>query len=237
MNLKKTSHSFVSTAIIISLTLLIAILGSPCLFLPRAYTAKLIHSWSRLMLVLFKRLDGLDWEIIGKENIPSGPFIVASKHQSIWDTIFFTALFPDSAMVLKRMIIFIPFYGWHAMKVGMIWLDRGAHSKSIRKLVKQGKSCSVSERPIVIFPEGTRSPVGEKTPYKSGVAALYKFLKIPCIPVALNSGVYWKTKGLDRNPGKITVKFMPQIPPGLNRKDFEKKLENTIETETNLLIG
>ena len=236
MNLKKTTHSFVTTAIIISLTLLIAILGSPCLFLPRGYTAKLIHSWSRLMLVLFKRLDGLDWEIIGKENIPSGPFIVASKHQSIWDTVFFTALFPDAAMVLKRMIIFIPFYGWHAMKAKMIWLDRGAHSKSIRKLIKQGKSCSVSERPIVIFPEGTRSPVGKKNPYKSGVAALYKFLEIPCIPVALNSGIYWKTKGLDRNPGKITVKFMPQIPPGLNRKDFEKRLENTIETETNLLI-
>ncbi len=139
-------------------------------------------------------------------------------------------------MVLKRMIIFIPLYGWHAIKAKMIWLDRGAHSKALRRLIKQGRECSKDERPIIIFPEGTRSAVGEKVEYKSGVSALYRFLEIPCIPVALDSGLYWKEKGLKRNSGKIKVKFLPPIKPGLTRKDFEAKLENTIEGETNLLI-
>jgi 1-acyl-sn-glycerol-3-phosphate acyltransferase len=189
------------------------------------------------MLFLFRKLDNLDWEVIGEENIPLGPFIVASKHQSIWDTVFFTAFFADAAMVLKKIIIFIPFYGWHAIKAKMIWLDRGAHSKALKRLIKQGEECSKNNRPIIIFPEGTRSAVGEKGEYKSGISALYKFLGIPCIPVALDSGLYWQTKGLRRNPGKISVKFMPAIPSGLSRKDFERKLEETIEGETNLLIN
>jgi 1-acyl-sn-glycerol-3-phosphate acyltransferase len=189
------------------------------------------------MLFLFRKLDNLDWEVIGEENIPLGPFIVASKHQSIWDTVFFTAFFADAAMVLKKIIIFIPFYGWHAIKAKMIWLDRGAHSKALKRLIKQGEECSKNNRPIIIFPEGTRSAVGEKGEYKSGISALYKFLGIPCIPVALDSGLYWQTKGLRRNPGKISVKFMPAIPSGLSRKDFERKLEEIIEEETNLLIN
>ena len=236
MNIKKNIYSIATTGFLILLTLSIATLGLPFLFLPRRYSVKLIHVWSKLMLFLFKNLNGLDWEVIGTDNIPNGSFIVASKHQSIWDTVFFTAFFPDAAMVLKRMIIFIPLYGWHAIKAKMIWLDRGAHSKALRKLIKQGQECSKNERPIIIFPEGTRSAVGEKNEYKSGVSALYRFLEIPCIPVALDSGLYWKEKGLKRNSGKIKVKFLPPIKPGLTRKDFETKLENTIEGETNLLI-
>ena len=178
----------------------------------------------------------MDWEVLGINNIPSGPFVVASKHQSIWDTIFFTAFFSDAAMVLKRVIILIPFYGLHAIKAKMIWLDRKGHSKSLKKLINQGKNCKKVKRPIVIFPEGTRSQVGQKSKYKPGVTALYKFLNIPCIPVALNSGVYWETKGLKRNKGKIIVKFMEPIKPGLSRDEFEKKLETVIETETEILV-
>ena len=234
--MKNTIYSLITTSILIFVTLSIAILGLPCLLFPRKFTAKLIHNWSKFMLFLFKNLNSLDWEVIGTENIPSGSFIIASKHQSIWDTVFFTAFFPDAAMVLKKIIIFIPFYGWHAIKAKMIWLDRGAHSKALRRLIKQGRECSKDKRPIIIFPEGTRSAVGEKVEYKSGVSALYKFLDIPCIPVALDSGLFWKTKGLDRNSGKISVKFMSPIAPGLAREDFEWKLEETIERETNLLI-
>jgi 1-acyl-sn-glycerol-3-phosphate acyltransferase len=237
MNMKENFYSITKTGFLIFITMFIAIIGLPCLFLPRKYTAMLIHNWSKIMLFLFRKLDNLDWEVIGEENIPRGPFIVASKHQSIWDTVFFTAFFADAAMVLKKIIIFIPFYGWHAIKAKMIWLDRGAHSKALKRLIKQGEECSKNNRPIIIFPEGTRSAVGEKGEYKSGISALYKFLGIPCIPVALDSGLYWQTKGLGRNPGKISVKFMPAIPSGLSRKDFERKLEETIEEETNLLIN
>jgi len=237
MNMKENFYSITKTGFLVFITMFIAIIGLPCLFLPRKYTAMLINIWSKIMLFLFRKLDNLDWEVIGEENIPRGPFIVASKHQSIWDTVFFTAFFADAAMVLKKIIIFIPFYGWHAIKAKMIWLDRGAHSKALKRLIKQGEECSKNNRPIIIFPEGTRSAVGEKGEYKSGISALYKFLGIPCIPVALDSALYWQTKGLRRNPGKISVKFMPAIPSGLSRKDFERKLEETIEEETNLLIN
>ena len=237
MNMKENFYSITKTGFLIFITMFIAIIGLPCLLLPRKYTALLIHNWSKIMLFLFRKLDNLDWEVMGEENIPLGPFIVASKHQSIWDTVFFTAFFADAAMVLKKIIIFIPFYGWHAIKAKMIWLDRGAHSKALKRLIKQGEECSKNNRPIIIFPEGTRSAVGEKGEYKSGISALYKFLGIPCIPVALDSGLYWQTKGLGRNPGKISVKFMPAIPSGLSRKDFERKLEEIIEEETNLLIN
>ena len=116
------------------------------------------------------------------------------------------------------------------------------HAASLDKVYSIGvwsilKFNNKNNRPIIIFPEGTRSAVGEKGEYKSGISALYKFLGIPCIPVALDSGLYWQTKGLRRNPGKISVKFMPAIPSGLSRKDFERKLEETIEEETNLLIN
>jgi len=236
MNIKNKIFSIISISLLIFITAVIAILGLPFLALPRQYTAKLINFWSKIMLLFFKSYDGLDWEVLGINNIPNGPFVVASKHQSVWDTIFFTAFFSDAAMVLKRVIILIPFYGLHAIKAKMIWLNRKGHSKSLKKLINQGKNCKKVERPIVIFPEGTRSQVGQKNKYKPGVTALYKFLNIPCIPVALNSGVYWETKGLKRNKGKIIVKFMKPIEPGLSRDEFEKKLETVIETETKILV-
>ena len=236
MKIRNKIISLLSVILLIFITAIIAVLGLPFLVLPRKYTAKLINFWSKIMLSFFKNFDGLDWVVEGTDNIPNGPFVVASKHQSVWDTIFFTAFFSDAAMVLKRVIIMIPFYGLHAIKAKMIWLDRKGHSKALKKLIKQGKDCKKANRPIVIFPEGTRSKVGQKNEYKPGVTALYKFLNIPCVPVALNSGVYWETKGLKRNKGKIIVKFIEPIKPGLDREKFEEKLEIAIEGETKTLI-
>ena len=212
-------------------------MGIPLLIFPRKYTALLIHSWSKLMLLLFKNLDGLDWTVIGEENIPTKPFIVASKHQSVWDTIFFTAYFSDAAMVLKKILIYIPAYGWHAIKAKMIWVDREAKGTALKHLLKEAKQCFIDKRPIVIFPEGTRVRIGEKGDYKSGCFALYKYLDIPCIPVALNSGLYWQSKGYRKSKGKIKVKFLKKIEPGLTKTDFNNILEERIETATNRLIS
>ena len=189
------------------------------------------------MLLLFKNLDGLDWTVIGEENIPKGPFIVASKHQSVWDTIFFTAYFSDAAMVLKKILIYIPAYGWHAIKARMIWVDREAKGTALKHLLKEAKKCSIDKRPIVIFPEGTRVNIGEKGNYKSGCFALYKYLDIPCIPVALNSGLFWQTKGYRKSKGVIKVKFLEKIDIGLTKEDFNNILKERIETETNRLTS
>ncbi len=213
-----------------------AIAGLPLLFFPRKYTALLINLWSKILLRFFRAFDGLDWKIIGEENIPKGPFILASKHQSIWDTIFFTAYFNDAAMVLKKILIYIPAYGWHALKAKMIWVDRNAKGKALKHLLRMAKECSSNNRPIVIFPEGTRVKVGEESDYKSGCFALYKYLNIPCIPVALNSGLFWQTKGYEKKKGVIQVEFLEGIKPGLKKQDFQILLKNKIESATNKLI-
>ena len=213
-----------------------AIAGLPLLFFPRKYTALLINLWSKILLRFFRAFDGLDWKIIGEENIPKGPFILASKHQSIWDTIFFTAYFNDAAMVLKKILVYIPAYGWHALKAKMIWVDRNAKGKALKHLLRMAKECSSNNRPIVIFPEGTRVKVGEKSEYKSGCFAIYKYLNIPCIPVALNSGLFWQTKGYEKKKGVIQVEFLEGIKPGLKKHDFQILLKNKIESATNKLI-
>lgn len=213
-----------------------AIAGLPLLFFPRKYTALLINLWSKILLSFFRAFDGLDWKIIGEENIPKGPFILASKHQSIWDTIFFTAYFNDAAMVLKKILIYIPAYGWHALKAKMIWVDRNAKGKALKHLLRMAKECSSNNRPIVIFPEGTRVKVGEESDYKSGCFALYKYLNIPCIPVALNSGLFWQTKGYEKKKGVIQVEFLEGIKPGLKKHDFQILLKSKIESATNKLI-
>lgn len=213
-----------------------AIAGLPLLFFPRKYTALLINLWSKILLRFFRAFDGLDWKIIGEENIPKGPFILASKHQSIWDTIFFTAYFNDAAMVLKKILIYIPAYGWHALKAKMIWVDRNAKGKALKHLLRMAKECSSNNRPIVIFPEGTRVKIGEESEYKSGCFALYKYLNIPCIPVALNSGLFWQTKGYEKKKGVIQVEFLEGIKPGLKKHDFQILLKNKIESATKKLI-
>ena len=123
------------------------------------YIKNKIHSWSKLMMLTFKKLDGLDWVVIAEDKIPKGAFIVASKHQSVWDTIFFTAYFNDAAMVLKKILIYIPAYGWHALKAKMIWVDRKGGGKALKHLLNEAEEAKKIGRPIVIFPEGTRVKV------------------------------------------------------------------------------
>jgi len=139
-------------------------------------------------------------------------------------------------MVLKKILIYIPAYGWHALKAKMIWVDRNAKGKALKHLLRMAKECSSNNRPIVIFPEGTRVKIGEESEYKSGCFALYKYLNIPCIPVALNSGLFWQTKGYEKKKGVIQVEFLEGIKPGLKKHDFQILLKNKIESATKKLI-
>ena len=188
------------------------------------------------MLYIFKKFDDLDWVVLDENKIPKGVFIVASKHQSVWDTIFFTAYFNDAAMVLKKILIYIPANGWHALKAKMIWIDRKGKGKALRHLLNKAEEAKKIGRPIIIFPEGTRVKVGEKTELKSGCYALYKYLKIPCVPVALNSGLFWKTKGYRKNKGIIKVRFLEEIKPGMSKNEFNKILRDRIESATKELV-
>jgi len=210
------------------------IAATPALFMPRRFTHGAIRWWSRTTLWLLRVLAGTNCEVRGK--LPDGAVLVASKHQSMWDTIAMTAILDRPAMVLKRELLWIPFYGWYAQKARMIAIDRGAASQAIRRLIAQGKAALAEKRPIVIFPEGTRSAPGAKLDYKPGVAALYRQLDIDCVPAAVNSGLFWGRRGFLRHPGTIIVEFLEPIPAGLDRKSFMETLETRVEAAAARLL-
>lgn len=214
----------------------VMVLGcSPLFLLPRRFTFKAMALWSHATLFLLRVIAGTKYEIRGK--LPDGPVLVASKHQSMWDTVVMTAILNRPAMVLKRELLWIPFYGWYAQKSRMIAIDRGAASAAIRRLVAQGKAAIADGRPIVIFPEGTRSAPGAKLEYKPGIAALYRQLGVACVPAAVNSGLFWARRGFARKPGTIVIEFLEPILPGLDRKSFMETLETRVETATARLVG
>ncbi|MAU60891.1 MAG: 1-acyl-sn-glycerol-3-phosphate acyltransferase [Parvibaculum sp.] len=216
------------------MSVVIVIAATPCLVLPRRFTLYAMEAWSHLTLWLLRVIAGTHYEVRGE--LPRGGVLVASKHQSMWDTIVMTAILKDPAMVLKRELLWIPFYGWYAQKARMIAIDRGAAAAAIRRLVSQGKAAVAEGRPVVIFPEGTRSAPGSKLEYKPGVAALYRQLGVECVPAAVNSGLFWARRGFTRRPGTILLEFLPPIPAGLDRKTFMAELETRIETATAKLV-
>jgi len=217
------------------MSVVIVIAATPLFLLPTRLTVKAMAFWSHATLWLLRVIAGTDYEIRGK--LPEGPVLVASKHQSMWDTVVMTAILNHPAMVLKRELLWIPFYGWYAQKARMIAIDRDSGSSAIRRLIAQGKAAIAEGRPIVIFPEGTRSAAGAKLPYKPGVAALYRHLGVACVPAAVNSGLFWARRGFSRKPGTIVLEFLEPIPPGLDRKSFMETLETRIEAATDRLIA
>lgn len=192
--------------------------------------------WSRLMLGLADAVVGLDYAVRGQENIPNGPALFAIKHQSAWDTLAVASLLPQPVVVLKRELFWVPFYGWYAKRAGMIAIDRGAGAAALRRMLRAAQAAIAKGRPLVIFPQGTRtlpaSQGGAPKPYQPGVAALYGELGVPVVPVALNSGLFWRRRAFRKQPGRIIVEFLPPIAPGLAKRDFLARLETVIESAT-----
>lgn len=218
-----------------AMSVVVNLAATPFFALPRPCTVWAMRGWSNLTMWLLRLLAGTRYEIRGK--LPEGGVLVASKHQSMWDTIIMTAILKDPAMVLKRELLWIPYYGWFSKKARMIAIDRSSGATAVRHLIAQGKAAVAARRPIVIFPEGTRSAPGAKLDYKPGVAALYRQLGVPCVPVAVNSGLFWPRRKLLRKPGTIVIEFLDPIPPGLDRAAFMGELETRIEGATGKLLA
>jgi len=220
------------------LTFVICITAAPCMFLARKFATKVETLWARTMLWLLKTTVGLDFEVRGREHLSKGPMILASKHQSAWDTISFPVVLNDPVYVLKRELLHIPIYGWYLYKLGMIAVDRDAGVSSMRNLIRKARRVlDEGRRHIVIFPEGSRVAPGERDHYQPGVAGLYSKLGIPVVPVALNSGLFWRRRKLLKYPGTITLEFLPAIAPGMAREAFMAELEGRIETASDRLIA
>jgi 1-acyl-sn-glycerol-3-phosphate acyltransferase len=230
-----------SIVYVVYLYLTMALLGLG--FLPgviligRPAAACAAHLWALAALAGLRLICGTRAEVRGLEHLSSGPILIASKHQAMWETLFFMKLFTDPAIVLKKELLALPIYGWYARKLEMIAVDRDQGAGAIKALARQADKALADNRPIIIFPEGTRQPPGAPPDYKPGIALLYQRLGLPCVPAALNSGLYWAGQGIVRRPGKIVIEFLEPIPAGLDRKSFMAELESRIETASNRLLA
>ncbi len=216
-------------------TLLIFIIGLPVLLLPTRYVFAWGCLWAWVTLQLLRFIGGVDSRFIGMEKLPEGPFILASKHQSTWDSLVLPRLAPNSAYVLKRELTEIPLFGAYVKRSGMIPVDREAGAPAIRSMLQQAKAAVAQGKIIGIYPQGTRTAPGTKLPYHPGVAALYTHLKLPVVPVALNSGLFWARRAWFLRPGTITLEVLDVIEPGLDRKTFLLELERRIEEASDRL--
>lgn len=204
---------------------------APTLVLPRPILRWFVCLWVAGVATMLRILAGVTVEIAGRENMPAPPYIVASKHQSEWEADIFLRLLPDPVYIIKKELARIPMYGLYARRMGMIFIDRRGRAKTLRKLLKDAQAAVAAKRPLVIFPEGTRIAVGNRIPYRTGVAALYGALGVPVVPVVHNSGMHWPKQTYRKYPGVIRLCFLPAIPPGLPPKAFMRRLEATMEAE------
>ena len=230
-------RSFIYQVLFHLWTTFIAVFGLPALFLPKAVVWAISPFWSVVSFAILRRITGLGYRLEGTENIAAGPVIYASKHQSAWDTMIYPHVLKNPIVVIKKELLSIPFYGCYLTKYGSISIDRSGGAKALRAMVKEARDAIDAGRPIVVFPEGTRTAPGEHVKYQSGVAALYRELGVPVVPVALNSGLFWRRRSYIRKPGTIVLRFLPAIPSGLSRKDFMVRLETEIEKTQVELVG
>jgi 1-acyl-sn-glycerol-3-phosphate acyltransferase len=206
-------------------------------YLPRRNTLAVAMFWVRSVAWLERAILGLDFRVIGRENLPrTGAFIVAAKHQSAYETMKIHILLRDPAIVLKQELLRVPIWGRFLTRTGMIPIDRGSGRRAMGAMLAAAEKAKAEQRPIVIFPQGTRVPPGEKKQYKMGVAALYEALQLPIVPLALDSGRFWPKRGPKRG-GTVTFSFLPPIAPGLEPTKALAVLQDRLEAETDRLCA
>jgi 1-acyl-sn-glycerol-3-phosphate acyltransferase len=185
--------------------------------------------WSRTWLAMYRTICGVTYEVRGTENIPHGGCLLAVKHQSVWDTCALFAIFDRPVFVLKSELMFIPFFGWALARLGCIPVKRGTGKSALDNMVRGTGVALTQNKQVVIFPEGTRTMIGQAPNYKTGISHLYTALEVTCIPVALNSGALWPRHSFLRPPGIISLEVLAPIPPGLDRKEMFDLLVSKIE--------
>ena len=216
------------------LLLLIAI---PTMVMPYRGIIAVAKLWGRTNLWLLRVVCGTRVEIRGLEKITSGALLVAAKHQSTWETFTLVTLFDDPVFIIKRELQWLPFFGWYTIKARQIPVNRGARAQALIAMVERARIELSRGRQIIIFPEGTRRPAGAEPRYKYGITHLYAETDTPCLPIALNSGLYWPRRSILRYPGTIRVEILDPIAPGPDKQTFSEVLRDSIETATARLIA
>ena len=213
------------------------IFALPTLLLPYSFLLGVLRRYARSTLWLLRVVCGTNVEWRGREKIPAGACLVACKHQSLWETFALFILLDDPTFVLKRELMWLPLFGWLARKARMIPVDRGGRTAALARMVASARREIARSRKIVIFPEGTRRAPDAEPRYMSGVAYLYSETGLACVPLALNSGLFWPRRSLLRYPGTVLVQALDPIPPGLDKRTFLARLENVLEDATARLVA
>jgi 1-acyl-sn-glycerol-3-phosphate acyltransferase len=208
----------------------------PTLFLPRRAFMTIAKSWGRTSNALLA-VAGISVELRGREKIPPGALLVASKHQSFWEAFTLLTLFDDPAFIVKRELMWIPFFGWCLWKADQVPVDRRAKGGAMAGMLETARKELARGRQIIIFPEGTRTAPGAPPAYKNGLVNLYTATHVPCLPVALNSGLFWPRRKFLRYPGTIVLEVLDPIPPGLDGQAFSARVQADIEAATARLIA
>jgi 1-acyl-sn-glycerol-3-phosphate acyltransferase len=213
------------------------IVALPTLLLPHRFLMELAKSWSRTSVWLLRVVCGIRAEFTGLDKIPRGPCIIAAKHQSTFETFALLPLFADPTFILKRELMWIPVFGWYTWKGGMIPIDRAARARALSDMTAHARRAVAQGRQVIIFPEGTRRPPGAEPGYKSGVVHLYAETDAVCVPIALNSGLFWPRLRMRKSPGTIRIEVLDPIRPGLDKEAFMARLQGAIEAATARLVA
>ena len=215
----------------------ISIIFLPAIFLPKKivlFGGKIMGYWTSFCLKIF-----LSTKIIikGEENIiKDKKFFIAASHQSMFETFFLQTIFNSPVFILKKELLMIPIFGWYLKKIGSISIKRNKVSKENLSFFDDiSRQIHSSDRPLIIFPQGTRLPPKDRTPFKKGSSRIYEELKISCQPIAINSGNTWPKRGSKKINTVLTISILKAIEPGLEKEIFLKKLENIIYSELDIL--
>lgn len=205
--------------------------------LPLRWRYKLTIGWPRMVLWANRVILGLDWQVKGEHNLPDGPAIILAKHQSAWETLFFPVYMPrDVCYVYKKELHYLPFFGWGLALLNMIPIDRSKGRDAFEQVVRGGQQCLDDGRWPILFPEGTRVPVGQAGRYKLGGARLAVRTGAPVIPVAHNAGELWPRRAFIKRKGTVTVSIgAPIDPAGLSAEELNAKVRDWIESEMRTL--
>lgn len=215
-------------------SLLVFIIMLPVFILPRKWAMIMPIVWTGGTIKLLQWICGIKIKIEGKENLPKkNGYIVASKHQSAMETQMFHTLVPKTFFIFKKELLWLPFAGLYALKVGCLPVDRSGGGVALRKMLNGAKKRFKEGMNMVIFPEGTRTPPDKETtkPYSPGIALIYEACQVPVVPIALNTGYCWPKNSFMRYPGTVTVHILPPIQPGLPKRQFLQELQSQIEHE------
>ena len=219
------ARSILFAVIFYPLTFVFSVSGIVAQIAGRSATLAIVRLWMDCFRWLTRHLLRIDTKVEG--SIPDGPHLVAVKHQSMFETIEVARLTGLPIVVYKKELSRIPFFGGVTRAYGVIAVERSAGAKALRSLVVEGRKALAENRSVIIYPEGTRVPVGQTPPLQSGFAGLYRALGLPVLPVAIDSGRYW-TRGIEKLPGTITIRFGEPIPAGLGRAEIEERVHTAI---------